>query len=209
MTLLAGLVLLAAVAWQLVSNDDAVDQRESGAGQERRVQDANIAGSATASVTATAGQPRRLAAAERPKQARADMIGDLEYRLLPDNALGMDAAREVLESARFERIASAISHHYAADADVVQARALYARKLQTHLSRAGSKLTTFECGLGYCLGETDGSLGAGGDAGLADGIDAGAFASLALERVGDKPRHRFIFATDPTVRELQGVLGER
>ncbi|HVJ37263.1 MAG TPA: hypothetical protein VM687_05600 [Stenotrophomonas sp.] len=147
-----------------------------------------------------------IAAIKNIEITEAETLSDLEYRLLPDNALGMEAARDVLESDGFERIASAISRRYAADADVVQAQALYALKLQALLARAGSKLTTFECGLGYCLGEVEGSLGAGGDAALADGIDAGAFASLPLA-LGPRPRHRFIFATDPAVRELQGVLG--
>lgn len=210
--LLTGLALLASMSVSWFARHREADIREKanvsaaaalhGAGADR-VTSAPSPGSGPA-----LGSYRQapIAATKNIEITEAEMLPDLEYRLLPDNALGMEAARGVLESDRFERIASAISRRYAADADVVQAQALYALKLQAHLARAGSKLTTFECGLGYCLGEVDGNLGAAGDAALADGIDAGAFASLPLE-LGPRPRHRFIFATDPAVREVQGVLG--
>jgi hypothetical protein len=210
--LLTGLALLASISVSWLARHREADIREkanvfaAAALPRARAVRATSAPSPGSEPALGSGRQAPIAATKKIEITAPEILPDLEYRLLPDNALGMEAARDVLESDGFERIASAISRRYAADADVVQAQALYALKLQAHLARAGSKLTTFECGLGYCLGEVDGSLGAGGDAALADGIDAGAFASLPLE-LAPRPRHRFIFATDPAVREVQGVLG--
>ncbi|MDG2525501.1 hypothetical protein P6166_09065 [Stenotrophomonas sp. HITSZ_GD] len=155
---------------------------------------------------ASMGDGRERAAA-RPHRGAPDgeTVRYLESQVLVDDALVMEAARSVLESSEFERIARAISRRYAADPDVVRSKALYARKAQRHLAEAGATLATFECGLGYCLGEVEGKLGPEGEGALADAVDAGTFALLPWE--GEPaPRYRFIFSTDPSVREMQGEL---
>ncbi len=128
----------------------------------------------------------------------------LEARLLQGDALDMPVARELLQSEHFQRWAQAISREHAADADIVRSRELLLRRLQHHL-QAGTRMTTFECGLGYCVGEITGVLGPAGEAAMADALDAGTFALLPWE--GEPaPRYRFIFSTDPSVREMQGEL---
>lgn len=131
---------------------------------------------------ARAGQPRAIAGARSSRRGlESERMKNLEDRVFAGDALDMGVARVVLESGDFERIARAISRRHAADPDVVESRALYARKLERQLAGNRSTLSTFECGLGYCLGEVAGSLGSGGEGALADTVDAGAFALLPWE----------------------------
>jgi hypothetical protein len=213
MKIFVSLVILAALMAisALLINRDGYQPSAQEAQLSTPVSSAGDARGMSADVSELERRPRVIGSGSRAFAASYHGVPDsetvkaLESRLLVGNALEMGVAQSILGAGDFERVARAISKLYAADADAVRSRALYAGQLRQHLAVAGSVLPTFECGLGYCLGEIEGPLGPGGEGALADAIDAGTFALLPWE-TAPTPRYRFMFSTDPSVREMQDEL---
>lgn len=153
------------------------------------------------------GKVREGVSSVRPKTASAqiEVLRDFERRLLPGDALDAEVVKEMLGAKSFDRIVGAVARAYAADADTYRIKLLYTAQMKQELAGRAVDLRTFECGLGYCLGEIQGDLAPGDEDQLGVGVDTGAFALLPLASEHGKS-YRFVFSTDPSVKQIQGVF---
>jgi|GEM_PF-1692567 len=180
---------------------------DAGVETHRVVGSANLVESTRSPGASSAPRNARPASAAHPPAASpaAQMLQDLEMRLLPGDALGLEAAQALMESQTFDRLAREVAWTYASDPDAYRAKRLLGPKLERFLSENAANLTTLECGQRYCLGAIRGNLAQTVEDGLGDAVGAGTFAVLPWADDAGQG-YRFVFSTDPAVREVEGVL---
>jgi len=207
--LLVGVCVVIALSWLALRRDDAAEVSAPGAEVDPAHQQGPGDYTAThlpravgSAAQATSSRPGTTPAAP----TTAETLRDLEGRLLPGDALGLPAAQELLASEAFDRLTREVAWTYAADPDAQRSKRAYAPQLQRFLGGAAADLTALECSQRYCVGAIRGNLPQETEDGLGDAVGAGTFAVLPWADESWQG-YRFVFSTDPAVREVEGILG--